>query len=61
MKSNPYYSEEHMIKSFILYISIQDIARQVSNINKDLGYMLLKVFKLYFEQNEKVWLGFIHK
>ena len=53
--------ESHNIKSFILYISIQEIARQVSLFNKDLGYMLLKVFKKYFEENEKVWLNLIGK
>ena len=60
-KCNPFYNEEHTLQSLILYISIQEIARQVSITNKDLGFMLLKVFKQYFEQNERVWLGLIHK
>ena len=53
--------DAHNVRSFILYISIQEIARQVSLFNKDLGYMLLKVFKKYFEENEKVWLGLVNK
>ena len=60
-KANPYFDDEHTLRSMILYISIQEIARQVSVMNKDLGFMLLKVFKQYFEQNEQVWLGLIHK
>jgi hypothetical protein len=40
---------------------MQEVARQVSLTNRDLGYLLLKLFKGYFEENEKVWLTLIKK
>lgn len=53
--------DEHNYRSFILYVGMQEVARQVSLSNRDLGYLLLKLFKGYFEENEKVWLKLVQK
>jgi hypothetical protein len=52
---------EESITSLNLYIGMQEIARQITGINRDLGFLLLKVFKRYFEQNERMWLKLINK
>ena len=45
----------------ILYIGLQEVLRQITLTCKDRGYLLLKLFKKYFEENEKKWQSILRE
>ena len=42
------------------YSGIQELIRQLASNEKEKGYLLLELFKRYFEENEKRWFKIIN-
>ena len=47
------------MNSTIYYIAFQEMVRSVTETCKERGYLLLKIFRKYFDETEKQWMGVI--